>query len=74
MEEDILDVVVFDFPTMLASLFSCPVLNKLENLVVNPTDRFAKFDAPKNKLGEINSGLWYDTAYSTLITDPNKDF
>ena len=74
MEEDILDVVVFDFPTMLASLFNCPVLNKLENLVVNPTDRFAKFKAPNNKLGEINSGLWYDTAYSTLVSDPDKDF
>ena len=75
MEEDILDVVVFDFPTMLASLFNCPVLNKLENLVVNPTDRFAKYEAPNGKLvGEINSALWYDNAFSTLLTDPDKDF
>lgn len=73
MEEDILDVVVFDFPTMLASLFNCPVLNKLENLVVNPTDRFAKYIAPNSKLGEVNSGSWYNTAYSTLVTDPDKD-
>ncbi len=56
-EEDILDVVVFDFPTMLASLFNCPVLNQIENLVVNPRDRFAKYEEPNGKLGEINSAL-----------------
>ena len=74
MQEDMLDVVVFDFPTMLASLFNCPVLNKLENLVVNPLDRFAKYEGPHGKLGEINSALWYNNAYSNLVTDPNKDF
>jgi hypothetical protein len=74
MEEDILDVVVFDFPTMLASLFNCPVLNKLENLVVNPTDRFAKYNAAGGKLGEVNSALWYNNAYSHLVTEPDKDF
>ncbi len=47
---------------MLASLFNCPVLSKLENLVVNPSDRFAKYEAPDCKFGEINSGLWYDSA------------
>jgi hypothetical protein len=31
MVEDIIDVVVFDFLTMLASLFNCPVLNKIKN-------------------------------------------
>ena len=62
MEEYIIYVVVFNFPTMLASLFNCPVLSKLENLVVNPSDRFAKYEAPDRKLGEINSGLWYDSA------------
>ena len=74
MEEDILDVVVFDFPTMLASLFNCPVLNKLENLVVNPKDRFSKYESPHGDLGEVNSGAWYDRAYSNLVTDPDKDF
>jgi hypothetical protein len=32
-----LDVVVFPFATMLASLLNCLMLNKLENLIVNPT-------------------------------------
>jgi hypothetical protein len=74
MVEDILDVVVFDFPTMLASLFNCPVLNKIENLVVNPHDRFHKYESPDGLLGEVNSGTWYDTAYSNLIKNPDKDF
>jgi hypothetical protein len=74
MEEDLLDVVVFDFPSMLASLFNCPVLNKLENLVVNPRNRYSKFEAPNGLLGEVNSGLWYDTAYKNLVHDVDKDF
>jgi hypothetical protein len=74
MVEDILDVVVFDFPSMLTSLFNCPVLNKIENLVVNPHDRFYKYNSPDGLLGEFNSGTWYDTAYSNLITNSDKDF
>jgi hypothetical protein len=74
MEEDMLDVVVFDFPTMLASLFNCPVLNQMENLVVNAKDRFAKYEAPNGLLGEVNSGVWYDKAYANLVTNPEKDF
>jgi hypothetical protein len=50
MEEDILYVVVFDFPTMIASLFNCPVLGKLEKPMVNPSDRFAKYEAPNRNL------------------------
>jgi len=74
LEDDKLDVVVFDFPTMLASLFNCPLLNKNENLVVNPTDRFGKYTSPDGRLGEVNSGQWYDNAYSNLVKDPSKDF
>lgn len=73
-EDDKLDVVVFDFPSMLASLFNCPILNKPENLVVNPNDRFGKYKSPDGRLGEVNSGQWYATAYETLINDPSKDF
>jgi hypothetical protein len=46
MKEDMLDVVVFDFSTMLACLFNYPVLNQLENLVVNATDSFAEYVIP----------------------------
>ena len=69
--EDTLDVVVFDFPSMLASLFNCPILNKLDNLVVNSTDRFARFCSPDGCLGEVNSGKWYDIAYKNLIKNQN---
>ncbi len=58
MLEDKLEVVVFDFPTMLASLFNCPVLNKVNNLLVNPHGRFAKYEVPNGLLGEVNSGTW----------------
>ena len=74
LPDDKLDVVVFDFPTMLASLFNCPLLNKNENLVVNPYDRFGKYGTPTDKLGEVNSATWYDNAYSYLVKDPTKDF
>ena len=72
--DDKLDVVVFDFPTMLASLFNCPLVNKLETLVVNPSDRSGKFNSPNGLLGEVNSGQWYDTAYSHLVKIPTKIF
>jgi hypothetical protein len=74
-EDNKLDVVVFDFPSMLrASLFNCPILNKPANLVVNPNDRFGKYKSPDGRLGEVNSSQWYATAYETLINDPCKDF
>jgi hypothetical protein len=74
LPDDKLDVVVFDFPTMLASLFNCPLLNKNENLVVNPTDRFGKYESNNGRLGEVNSATWYDNAYTYLVKDPTKDF
>jgi hypothetical protein len=74
LPDDKLDVVVFDFPTMLASLFNCPLLNKNENLVVNHNDRFGKYISPDGYLGEVNSGQWYDKAYSCLVKDAAKDF
>jgi hypothetical protein len=55
-----LDVVVFPFATMLlASLLNRPMLNKMENLVVNPTDRYGRYHSPDGRLGEVNSGQWY---------------
>jgi hypothetical protein len=49
---DKLEVVVFDFPTMLASLLHCPILNKLKNLVVNSNDHFGKYQSPDGHLGK----------------------
>ena len=69
-----LDVVVFDVPTLLASLFNDTELNKLENLVVNTNDRFGKYEPHDNCLGEVNSGHWYKTAYNNLIDNLEKDF
>jgi hypothetical protein len=48
----ILDVVVFPFATMLSSLLNCPMLNKIENLVVNPLDMFGRYQSPDGLLDE----------------------
>ena len=68
----VLDVVVFPFATMLSSLLNCPMLNKLDNLVVNPQDRYGRF--PGERLGDVNSAQWYQDTYDQMITDPDKDF
>ncbi len=69
-----LDVVVFPFATMLSSLLNCPILNKLDNLVVNPNDRFGRYQSPDGLLDEINSGKWYRDTYDQTIFDPDKEF
>ena len=68
----VLDVVVFPFATMLASLLNCPMLNKLENLVINPDDRYGRCHG--DLLGEVNSGQWYQDTYDQMITNPDKEF
>ena len=70
----IIDVVVFDVKQMLMSLFDNTNLNQYQNLVVNSTDRFAKYEPDDNRFGEVNSGTWYNTAYKNCITDPDNDF
>jgi hypothetical protein len=55
-DDDKLNVLVFDFPSMLASLFDCPIFNKPENLVVNPNDHYGKYKTPDGRLVEVNSG------------------
>jgi hypothetical protein len=69
-----LDVVVFPFATMLSSLLNCPILNKLENLVVNPNDRFGRYESPDGLLDEVNSGQWYQDTYTQDIHDSKKEF
>ena len=71
-DDIILDVVVFPFATMLASLLNCPMLNKIENLVINPDDRYGRCDGVG--LGEVNSATWYQDTYDRMILDPDKDF
>jgi hypothetical protein len=69
-----LQVVVFDIKKMLSSLFDDPNLNQYSNLVVNDKNRFAKYEPVDGCYGEVNSGLWYQNAYSNCIKDPNKEF
>jgi hypothetical protein len=69
-----LDVIVFPFATMLSSLFNCPKLNKIENLVVNPLNRFGRFRPSDGAAGEVNSAQWYQDTYDQVIEDPDKEF
>src|SRR5687767_10145807 len=59
---------------MLASLFADTSLNQYQNLVVNAKYQFAKYEPDDDQYGEVNSGLWYQNAYSNCINDPKKDF
>ena len=69
-----LKVVCFNFTSMLYSLFNDTDLNTFDNLVVDPVDHFAKYESPTGRLNEVNSGHWYQQAYDTMVTDPDKDF
>ena len=69
-----LNVTCFDFSSMLCSLLNDKELNQLSNLVVNQNDHFGKYISPTGKLGEVNSGRWYQDAYSNLVKDPANDF
>ena len=51
----VLDVVVFPFATMLSSLLNYAILKKLENLVVNPHNRFGQFESQQGCAGSIDS-------------------
>ena len=46
----------------------------MSNLVVNHSDYFGKYTSPFGKLGEVNSGYWYQKAYEKMVLDPYKDF
>jgi hypothetical protein len=66
----ILEVVVFPFATMLSSLLNCPILNKLKNLVVNPTNWFGQYESPDDGLlDKVNYGQWYQDTYNQSIHD-----
>src|SRR5687768_4105854 len=69
-----MDVVVYDLPTLLATLINDSKLDLYKNLVVNKHNRFSKYVPENNWVGEVNSGRWYDTAYNNLVKDKNKDF
>ena len=59
---------------MIASLFEDPFLNQSKNLVINESNWFAKYNPKNDQYGEVNSGDWYQTAYTNCIKDPDKDF
>lgn len=75
-DDGVVSIPVFDFASLLSGLLDDPVLNRLENLVVNKSNglRFHKFISENDILGEINTGQWYHDAYNKLVRNPEKDF
>ena len=71
---DVIKVTRFDFTTQLKSLLDDPVLNRDENLVINPVDRFQKYSPPDGRLGECLSGSWYNRAWAEMEKDGICDF
>jgi hypothetical protein len=69
-----LEVVVFDVVAMLSSLLNDPELTQEEKLFVSKKDRFSKYEVLDSRLGEVNSGLWFDRAHQNMIKNPDKDF
>ena len=59
---------------MLSELLKDNTLNQMSNLVVNQSDCFGKYISSSGKLGEVNSGYWYQQAYERMVIDTNNDF
>ena len=60
----VLNMVVFPFATMLSSLLNCYILNKLENFVVNPHDRFGRFESHQGCAGSLHRNSVCSQKYS----------
>jgi hypothetical protein len=71
---DTIQVTRFDFMTQVKSLLDDPVLNRDENLVINPIDPFQKYYPPDGRLGECLSGSWYNHAWDEMEKDGICDF
>ena len=72
--DDSIKVTRFDFTTQLRSLLDDPVLNRDENLVINPDDPFQRYRDPDGLLRECLSGSWYNHAWDEMENDGLCDF
>jgi hypothetical protein len=69
----ILEIVVF--PLLLQCYLNCPILNKLENLVMNPTNWFGWYQSQHGLLAEVvRSGQWYKDTYNQSVHDSQNEF
>ena len=66
--------MTFKFDEQLKDLLSNNhIFGNLDNLDVNPNNRFGKFERSDKLIDEVNSGSWYQHAYSTLILTPGHN-
>ena len=68
----LLSASTVDIELHFSQELDCDLVTK--NLVVNSMDPFAKYVSPTVKIGEVNSGHWYQVAYETVINNPATDF
>ena len=65
---DTAHVYTFDATAQAKSLLNdFSILSNMNNLAVNVDDPFGRYQSPDGRLGEGNSGLWYDRAFDHLI-------
>jgi hypothetical protein len=65
---EIADIFVFDATEQAVSLLQdMGIMSDINNLAVNLLNPFGRYMSPDGRLGEVNSGKWYDRAYNNLI-------
>ena len=73
-EDDAVDITTFDFISQFHSLLSDPLLNTIDNLVVNPDDPFTQYQPPGGLLNQSLSGSWYKNAWTHMETNTECNF
>ena len=64
---DIAHVIVFDCKQQIKSLLGdMGIMSDLSNLAVDPHNPFGRYRTLHGRLGELNSGEWYDRTYAEL--------
>ena len=64
---DVADVYVLYASQQAMSLFEDDgIMSDLDNLAVYLGNPFGRYKSPDGRLGEVNSGLWYNRAYNHL--------
>ena len=73
-EDDAVEITTFDFISQFHSLLSDPLLNTIDNLVVNPDDPFTQYQPPGGLLNQSLSGSWYKNAWTHMETNTECNF
>jgi hypothetical protein len=67
------DIVYFNAKAVMASLLSCPQLNKDENYLFNGDSPLTPPNPRPNYVGDLNTGVNYIQTYDRLVKNPEQD-